>query len=47
MSRQVVPTVLGELLQDKDAGKATRVMEAMMKMHKLDIAVLKQAHEQG
>ena len=45
MSRQVVPTVLGDMLQDRDAAKAKRVMEAMMKTHKLDIAVLKRAYE--
>ena len=44
---QIVPNVLGELLQDKDAKKSQRVMEAMLKMVKLDIALLKQAHEQG
>jgi len=35
------------LLQDKDAEKARRVMEAMLKMVKIDIAGLKQAYEQG
>jgi len=47
VSWQIVPTILGELLQDKDAEKARRVMEAMLKMVKIDIAVLKQAYEQG
>jgi predicted 3-demethylubiquinone-9 3-methyltransferase (glyoxalase superfamily) len=41
---QIVPTVLGELLQDKDREKANRVMKAMMKMVKLDIRRLKQAY---
>jgi len=40
---QVVPTVLGELLGNKDAEKSQRVMEAMLKMVKLDIKKLKQA----
>ncbi len=40
---QIVPTVLGELLSDKDAEKARRVMQAMLKMVKLDIKKLKQA----
>jgi len=44
---QIVPTILQALLQDKDAAKSKRVMEAMMKMVKLDIAGLKQAYEQG
>lgn len=43
VSWQVVPTVLAELLSDKDAGKSQRVMKAMLKMVKLDIKELKQA----
>jgi len=43
LSWQVVPTILSELLQDKDAAKAKRVMEAMLKMRKIDIKTLKQA----
>jgi predicted 3-demethylubiquinone-9 3-methyltransferase (glyoxalase superfamily) len=46
VSWQIVPTVLGRMLQDKDAGKAKRVMQAMLKMKKLDITLLKQAYEQ-
>src|SRR5712692_1676606 len=34
---QIIPTVLGKLLGDKDARKAKRVMEAMLQMHKIDI----------
>jgi len=33
------------MLQDKDAEKANRVMQAMLKMVKLDIKLLKQAYE--
>jgi predicted 3-demethylubiquinone-9 3-methyltransferase (glyoxalase superfamily) len=40
---QVVPTVLGELLQDEDPEKAKRVMQAMLKMQKLDIKTLQEA----
>jgi len=47
LSWQIVPTVLGELLQDKDAEKAQRVMNAMLQMKKIDIAGLKQAYDQG
>jgi predicted 3-demethylubiquinone-9 3-methyltransferase (glyoxalase superfamily) len=47
VSWQIVPTVLGEMLQDPDPKKSQRVMEAMLKMVKLDIAKLKQAYEQG
>jgi predicted 3-demethylubiquinone-9 3-methyltransferase (glyoxalase superfamily) len=39
-----VPTVLVELLQDQDAQKSQRVMQALMQMTKLDIARLKQAY---
>ena len=42
---QVVPTVLIEMLQDKDEAKAERVMKAMLQMHKLDIKTLKDAFE--
>ena len=44
VSWQIVPTVLGELLSDKDAAKSQRVMQAMLKMVKLDIRKLKQAY---
>ena len=43
LSWQVVPTVLPELLQDKDPEKRRRIMEAMLKMQKLDIEQLKRA----
>jgi len=39
----VVPTVLLELIKDKDAKKSQRVMMAMMQMTKLDIAALERA----
>jgi len=45
LSWQVVPTALVEMLQDKDAAKAKRVMEAMLKMIKIDIKTLKQAYD--
>jgi predicted 3-demethylubiquinone-9 3-methyltransferase (glyoxalase superfamily) len=44
LSWQIVPTVLGKLLQDPDRAKAGRVMQAMLKMTKLDIAGLQQAY---
>jgi predicted 3-demethylubiquinone-9 3-methyltransferase (glyoxalase superfamily) len=40
---QVVPTILPALITDNDVGKSTRVMQAMLKMKKLDIAELKKA----
>lgn len=42
---QIVPNVLGEMMADKDAEKSRRVMEAMLKMIKLDVKALKQAYE--
>jgi predicted 3-demethylubiquinone-9 3-methyltransferase (glyoxalase superfamily) len=44
LSWQIVPTVLGKLLSDKDATKSQRVMQAMLKMVKLDIKKLKDAY---
>ena len=44
LSWQVIPTVLGKLLQDPDKAKAGRAMNAMLKMDKLDIAELQRAH---
>ena len=46
VSWQIVPTVLGRLMQDPDPEKAGRVTEAMLKMKKLDIAKLQQAYDQ-
>jgi predicted 3-demethylubiquinone-9 3-methyltransferase (glyoxalase superfamily) len=43
VSWQIVPTVLGKLLGDKDPQKANRVMTAMLQMKKLDIKGLQQA----
>ena len=45
LSWQVVPTLLGKLLGDKDPQKSKRVMEAMLQMGKIDIEKLKQAYE--
>lgn len=45
LSWQVVPSALVEMLQDPDPEKAKRVMAAMMKMGKIDIAKLKQAYD--
>ena len=46
LSWQIVPPVLSEMLQDKDAEKTERVMKAMLQMKKLDIKKLKQAYAQ-
>ncbi len=46
LSWQIVPTVLGKMLQDKDAKKTERVMSALLQMKKLDINTLRQAYRQ-
>ncbi len=45
LSWQIVPTVLQELISSSDSQKSHRVMEAMLKMVKLDIAGLQRAAE--
>jgi predicted 3-demethylubiquinone-9 3-methyltransferase (glyoxalase superfamily) len=47
VSWQIVPAVLGEMLQDPDAEKARQVTQAMLQMTKLDIEALRRAYEQG
>jgi len=44
LSWQIIPSVLGKLLHDKDPNKSQRVMKAMLQMGKLDIQGLKRAH---
>lgn len=46
ISWQIVPPILGELLTDKDTEKSKRVMEAMLKMKRIDIQALQQAYDQ-
>ena len=45
LSWQIIPSVLGKMLQDPDAERAKRVMQAMLQMDKIDIERLKQACE--
>lgn len=45
VSWQVAPTILPEMLQDKDQAKADRVMRAMMQMTKIDTGALRNAYE--
>ena len=47
VSWQIIPSALGEMMQDKDPEKSRSVMEAMLKMDKIDIKTLRQAYEQG
>lgn len=43
VSWQIIPTALGRLLGNPDPEKAQRAMNAMLQMHKIDIATLEQA----
>jgi predicted 3-demethylubiquinone-9 3-methyltransferase (glyoxalase superfamily) len=45
VSWQVVPRVLGEMLNDQDPEKANRVMNAMLQMSKIEIEGLRGAYE--
>ena len=47
LSWQIIPSVLGKMLGDKDPAKAKRVMEAMLKMVKIDIKGLQEAYDRG
>jgi predicted 3-demethylubiquinone-9 3-methyltransferase (glyoxalase superfamily) len=44
VSWQIVPTVLIEMIKDPDVEKSQRVMAAMLRMKKIDIATLKRAY---
>jgi predicted 3-demethylubiquinone-9 3-methyltransferase (glyoxalase superfamily) len=44
VSWQIVPTVLIEMLHDKDSEKSERVMKAMLQMQKIDIKTLTEAY---
>ena len=46
LSWQVIPSVLGKLLHDKDPEKSKRVMKAMLQMNKIEIKGLQQAYDQ-
>jgi predicted 3-demethylubiquinone-9 3-methyltransferase (glyoxalase superfamily) len=46
LSWQVIPSILGKLLNDKDPVKAQRVMQAMLKMKKIEISELEAAYHQ-
>jgi predicted 3-demethylubiquinone-9 3-methyltransferase (glyoxalase superfamily) len=41
----VTPTILTQMMTDPDPKKAERVMQAMLKMRKIDIPTLKRAYE--
>lgn len=44
LSWQIIPKALGELMSDPDPVKSGRVMNAMLKMKKIDVAALEKAH---
>ncbi len=43
LSWQVVPRILGELMQSQDAQKSDKVMQTLLQMQKLDIVALQEA----
>jgi predicted 3-demethylubiquinone-9 3-methyltransferase (glyoxalase superfamily) len=45
VSWQIVPTVMDEMMRDKDEKRLARVTEAFLKMKKFDIAKLQEAYE--
>ena len=47
LSWQIVPTVMGDFLKEKDKKKLARVTEAFLKMKKFDIKALKRAYKGG
>lgn len=44
MSWQIVPTALVDMLQDKDAARAERVLAALLKQTRIDINELQRAY---
>ena len=44
LSWQIAPNALHDMLQDKDADKAARAMQAMMQMSKIDLATIVKAY---
>lgn len=46
LSWQIVPSALGQLMNDTDPVRAQRVMNAMLQMKKIDITMLQQAYDQ-
>jgi predicted 3-demethylubiquinone-9 3-methyltransferase (glyoxalase superfamily) len=47
VSWQIVPSILAEMLEDKDMAKASRVFDAMVQMQKIDTKILKLAYDGG
>jgi predicted 3-demethylubiquinone-9 3-methyltransferase (glyoxalase superfamily) len=47
VSWQVVPSALGQMMGDPKSGNPAKVMEALLKMRKLDLATLERAYRSG
>ena len=47
VSWQIVPSILSEMVQDKDAKKSERVIKAMLQMKKIDIQGLRKAYAEA
>jgi predicted 3-demethylubiquinone-9 3-methyltransferase (glyoxalase superfamily) len=47
LSWQIIPSALLEMLSDEDAEKSKRVMQAMLRMSKINIDELRRAYDQG
>jgi len=47
LSWQIVPSVVQRMMQDPDPVRVERVMGAILKMHKLDIAALQAAYDEA
>lgn len=47
LSWQIIPSILGEMLADKDREKSKNVMQAMLKMDKIDVQGLQQVYAQS
>ena len=47
LSWQIIPKALMKLMQDPDPQKSQRVMQAMLKMSKIEVKALQQAYDQG
>jgi len=47
LSWQIIPNALGRMLNDSDAARSKRVMDAMLQMEKIDLARLQEAYNGG
>ena len=47
LSWQIIPSQMIDLMQDKDPEKARKAMQAMLQMHKIDLAEIQKAHDSG